>query len=418
MSDKRNRVAITGIGVISPIAIGVKNFDSALRAGKPNLTALDGRFGEDFPVKIVGAVNDFDPNLYFEDKKEVKRTDRFTQFAVAAAKDALKDAGSDFADTDRFRKGVIFGVGIGGLQLTLDEHTKMTERGSSRISALYVPMMIANMSSGAIAMHTKFNGDNFVCSSACASSTHAIGEAFRKIKDGYLDVCIAGGTESVISEFPLAAFGNMKALSKSSDPERASIPFDGERDGFVLGEGAGALILENFDHAKARGAHIYAEISGYGATDDAYHITAPAPDGKAAAYAMAAAVKEAGIALADVDYVNAHGTSTPMNDRTETTAIKLAFGDHAAKLKVNSSKSLFGHLLGAAGAVEAAACALQIAGGYIHKTAGYKTPDPDCDLDICKDGYENITVNAALSNSLGFGGHNACILLTKERTDG
>jgi 3-oxoacyl-[acyl-carrier-protein] synthase II len=373
---------------------------------------LEDRFGENFPVKIAAEVKDFDPLPYFADKKDVKRTDRFAQFAVAAAADALTDAGTDFSDIDRFRKGVLFGVGIGGLTLTLDEHVKMLEKGSARVSALYIPMMIANMSSGAVALKLKsFCGDNFVCSSACASSTHAIGEAFRKVKDGYQDVVIAGGTESVISEFAMAAFNNMKALSKSTDLSRASIPFDLERDGFIMGEGAAALILESFEHAVARGAKIYAEIAGYGATDDAYHITAPAPDGSAAAYAMTAAVAEAGIPLTEVDYINAHGTSTPMNDRCETAAIKLAFGDHAANLKVNSSKSLFGHTLGAAGALEAAATALQIKGNFIHKTANFKTPDPDCDLDNCKDGYENTEIRAALSNSLGFGGHNACILL-------
>jgi 3-oxoacyl-[acyl-carrier-protein] synthase II len=406
------RVVITGMGVVSPIGKDLETFDHALRTAETGFNFLGDRFGENFPIKIAAEVKDFDPTPYFEDKKDARRTDRFAQFAVAAAVDALADAGTDFADIDRFRKGILFGVGIGGLQLTLDEHTKMIERGSARISALYIPMMIANMSSGAVALRLHdFCGDNFVYSSACASSTHAIGEAFRKIKDGYLDVCIAGGTESVVNELAIAAFNNMKALSKSDNLDRASIPFDLERDGFVMGEGGAALILERLDHAKARGAKIYAEIAGYGATDDAYHITAPSPDGVAASHAMTAAVREAGLALSEVDYINAHGTSTPMNDRCETAAIKLAFGEHAANLKVNSSKSLFGHTLGAAGALEAAATALQIAGGFIHKTANYKTPDPDCDLDICKDGYSDYKIRAALSNSLGFGGHNACILL-------
>ncbi|MDR0986143.1 MAG: beta-ketoacyl-ACP synthase II [Ruminococcus sp.] len=405
-------VAITGIGVITPIAKSVKEFDSALRAGDIGFNLLGDRFGADFPIKVAAEVKDFDAARYFPDKKDIKRNERFAQFAVAAAIDALSDCGSDFSDIDRFRKGILYGVGIGGLQLTLDEHSKMLEKGSNRISALYIPMMIANMSSGAAALRLKeFCGDNFVCTSACASSTHALGEAFRKIKDGYLDVCIAGGTESVVNELAIAAFNNMKALSKSSDPARASIPFDAERDGFVLGEGAAALILENIDHARARGARIYAEIAGYGATDDAYHITAPSPDGDAAAYAMTAAVKEAGLTLADIDYINAHGTSTPMNDRCETAAIKKAFGEHAGKLKVNSTKSLFGHMLGAAGAAEAAATALQIHGHYLHKTAGLTIADPECDLDNCKDGYANVKIRAALSNSLGFGGHNACILL-------
>ncbi|MDR0975285.1 MAG: beta-ketoacyl-ACP synthase II [Ruminococcus sp.] len=405
-------VAITGIGVITPIAQGVKDFDSALRRGDIGFNLLGDRFGADFPIKIAAEVKDFDASKYFPDKKDIKRNERFAQFAVAAALDALEDCGSEFEDIDRFRKGILYGVGIGGLQLTLDEHSKMLEKGSNRISALYIPMMIANMSSGAAALRLKsFCGDNFVCTSACASSTHALGEAFRKVKDGYLDVCIAGGAESVVNELAIAAFNNMKALTKSSDINRASIPFDKERDGFVLGEGAAALVLENTEHARARGARIYAEIVGYGATDDAYHITAPSPDGEAAAYAMTAAVKEAGLAPSDIDYINAHGTSTPMNDRCETAAIKKAFGEHSAKLKVNSTKSLFGHMLGAAGAAEAAAAALEIYGHYLHKTAGLTVDDPECDLNNCKEGFDNIEIRAALSNSLGFGGHNACIAL-------
>jgi 3-oxoacyl-[acyl-carrier-protein] synthase II len=417
MSSAKARVAITGIGVITPIAQTVSEFDEALRQGKTGFSSLENRFGEDFAIKLAAEVKDFDPLKYFADKKDAKRTDRFAQFAVAAAKTALEDSGSDFEELDPYRKGILFGVGIGGLQLTLDEHSKMVDRGSSRISALYIPMMIANMASGAIALaldteeKSGFHGDNFAYCSACASSTHAIGEAFRKIKDGYLDVCIAGGSESVINEFALGAFNNMKALSKSDDPSRASIPFDKERDGFVMGEGGAALVLENYDKAVARGAKIYAEIAGYGATDDGYHITAPSPYGKAAAAAMSMAVKEAGLEPSDIDYINAHGTSTPMNDRCETAAIKLAFGEHAAKIKVNSTKSMFGHMLGAAGAAEAAAVALQIKGNYIHKTAGLCQLDPECDLDNCKDGYENFNVRAALSNSLGFGGHNACILI-------
>jgi 3-oxoacyl-[acyl-carrier-protein] synthase II len=415
MPKNTQRVVITGIGVITPIAQTVEDFDKALRAGKTGFSLLSDitdSISADFPVKVAADVKDFDPLPFFNDKKDAKRTDRFAQFAVAAAVNALNDSGTDFEDFDRYRKGILYGVGIGGLQLTLDEHAKMTERGSNRISALYIPMMIANMAGGAAAMRLRsFCGDNFVCSSACASSTHAIGEAFRKIKDGYLDVCIAGGAESVISEFPLAAFNNMKALSKSADVNRASIPFDKDRDGFIMGEGAAALVLESYDHAVKRGARIYAEIAGYAATDDAYHMTAPAPDGAAAAYAMTAAVREAGLSLSDIDYINAHGTSTPMNDKCETAAIKLAFGDHAEMLKVNSSKSLFGHMLGAAGAAEAAATALQVSGGYIHKTAGLQNPDPDCDLDNCPDGYENFHVRSSLSNSLGFGGHNACILI-------
>jgi 3-oxoacyl-[acyl-carrier-protein] synthase II len=407
------RVVITGIGVISPIGCDVNTFTDHLKSAKQGFSFLtqEDRIPADFEVKIAGKVNDFVPENYL-DKKEARRNDRFTQFAIAAAKDAIKDSGSDFSDINKFRKGVLFGVGIGGLQLTLDEHSKMLEKGSSRVSALYIPMMIANMASGSISLTVPgFWGDNFIISSACASSTHAIGEAFRKIKDGYLDTVIAGGTESVINEFPLAAFNNMKALSHSTDLERASIPFDKERDGFVMGEGAAALILEEYEHAKARGAKIYAEIAGYGATDDSYHITAPAPTAEAAAYAMASAVKEAGLSLTNIDYVNAHGTSTGLNDKSETLAVKNTFGDHAKNIKINSTKSLTGHLLGAAGAVEAAAVALQIKNGFIHKTAGYKVFDPDCDLDYCVSETINKAPHAALSNSLGFGGHNACVLI-------
>ncbi|MDR0947433.1 MAG: beta-ketoacyl-ACP synthase II [Ruminococcus sp.] len=407
-----SRVVITGIGVISPIGNSVSEFSQSLKDGTIGFSYLGDVVGENFDVKVAGIVKDFVPENYM-DKKEARRTDRFAQFAVAASKDALKDCGTDFSDIDKFRRGVMFGVGIGGLQLTLDEHTKMTEKGSNRISALYVPMMIGNMASGAVAMQTGFCGDNYIISSACASSTHALGEAFRKIKDGYLDVVIAGGAESVVNEFTLAAFNNMKALSHSSDLERASIPFDKERDGFVLGEGAAALILEEYEHAVKRGAKIYAEIAGYGATDDSYHITAPSPTGEAAARAMENAVKEAGLSPADIDYINAHGTSTGLNDKSETTALKIAFGEHASKLKVNSTKSLMGHLLGAAGAVEAAAVAIEIKEGFLHKTAGFRVTDPECDLNYCTEGTIQTEVNAALSNSLGFGGHNACICIKK-----
>ncbi|MBQ5336268.1 MAG: beta-ketoacyl-ACP synthase II, partial [Oscillospiraceae bacterium] len=310
---------------------------------------------------------------------------------------------------DPYRVGVIIGCGIGGLELTNQEHAKYLEKGPGKISVFYVPMMIGNMAAGTIAMKTGFKGDNFATVTACASSTHAIGEAFRKIKDGYIDAALCGGTESCITKFALGGFNNMKALSRSTDLERCSIPFDKERNGFVLGEGSAVLVLEEYEHAVARGAKIYAEIAGYGATGDAYHMTSPSPEGDAAARAMVNAYTEAGLKAEDVTYVNAHGTSTGLNDKYETTAIKKAFGAHAANLKINSTKSMLGHLLGAAGAVEAVATALQMQHGLIHQTVGYKVPDEECDLFYCTEGNIKTEIKAAISNSLGFGGHNATL---------
>jgi 3-oxoacyl-[acyl-carrier-protein] synthase II len=325
----------------------------------------------------------------------------------------MKDSGSDFKDVDPYRAGVIIGVGIGGLNLTEQEHAKFLAK-PDKISVFYIPMMIANMAAGTVSMKTGFKGDNFATVTACASGTHAIGEAFRKIKDGYLDVALAGGSESCISRFALSGFNNMKALSREENPEKASTPFDLNRKGFVLGEGCGVLVLEEYEHAKARGAKIYAEIAGYGATCDAYHMTSPSPTGEAAAAAMKHAYEEAGLSAEDVTYINAHGTSTHLNDAYETTAIKIALGEEAAKkVVINSTKSMTGHLLGAAGAVEAIVTALSIQNDFVHKTLGYETPDPECDLDYCVEGNREITVNAALSNSLGFGGHNATLCLKK-----
>lgn len=411
MSAKR--VVITGIGVVSPIGNTVDEFYGSLKSGKLGFSPLTcEKLKEDFDVKLVASVNDFDPEKNI-DKKEAKRMDRFTQFALSAALDALKDSGSKFEDVDPYRAGVICGVGIGGLNLTCTEHSKYLEKGPDRVSVFFIPMMIGNMAAGTVSMKTGFKGANYCTTTACASSTHAIGEAFRKIKDGYLDVCIAGGSEACIGEFALGGFNNMKALSRSDDPERCSIPFDAERNGFVLGEGSGMLILEELEHAKARGAKIYAEIAGYGATCDAYHMTSPSPEGEAAAHGMILAYTEAGLKAEDIDYINAHGTSTGLNDKYETKAIKIALGDHAYKTVINSTKSQTGHLLGAAGAVEAIATALFCKNDYVSATAGYKVPDPECDLDYCTEGGRDMTVNAALSNSLGFGGHNATICVKK-----
>ncbi|MGN0642688.1 MAG: beta-ketoacyl-ACP synthase II [Huintestinicola sp.] len=406
------RVVITGMGVVSPIGNSIEEFRSSIKANKLGFSFIDDIVSESFDVRIAAPVRDFSPDKYL-DKKEAKRMDRFTQFAVYAALDAMADAGTKFEDVDPYRAGVIAGVGIGGLDLTMQEYGKYLEKGPDRVSVFFIPMMIGNMAAGTISMKTGFKGANYCTTTACSSSTHAIGEAFRRIKDGYLDVCLAGGSEACVNEFALAGFNNMKALSRSTDLERCSIPFDAERNGFVLGEGSGMLVLEELEHAKARGAKIYAEIAGYGATGDAYHMTSPSPTGEAAAAAMRQAYEEAGLKAEDIDYINAHGTSTGLNDKYETTAIKIALGDAANKVVVNSTKSMTGHLLGAAGAVEAIVTALSCKEDFVHKTVGFKVPDPECDLDNCTEGNRSMTVNAALTNNLGFGGHNATLCLKK-----
>ena len=406
------RVVITGMGTVNPLGKNVKEYWENIKANKLGLSFIDQFDASDFPVKIVVAVKDFDPGEYI-DKKEAKRLDRFTQFAVVASKQALEMAGTDFSDITPFRAGVIIGVGIGGLNMTEAEVTKFNAK-PDKVSVFFIPMMIGNMAAGTVAMQTGFKGDNFCTTTACASATHAIGEAFRKIKDGYLDVALAGGSEACISRFALSGFNNMKALSRAETLEEASTPFDLNRQGFVLGEGAGVLCLEEYEHAKARGANIIAEIAGYGATGDAYHMTSPSPTGEAAAYAMKCAYEEAGLKPEEVNYINAHGTSTGLNDKYETTAIKLALGEEAArKTVVNSTKSMIGHLLGAAGGVEAIVTALSVKEGFVHKTIGFKTPDPECDLDYATDSNRSVEIKGALSNSLGFGGHNATICIKK-----
>ena len=406
------RVVITGMGTVNPLGKNVEEFWENIKANKNGLSFVDSFDTTDFPVKIAGQVKDFDPAEYI-DKKEARRMDRFTQFAVAASKQAVEMAGTDFKDVSPFKAGVIIGVGIGGLNMTEKEVTKFVEK-PDRISVFYVPMMIGNMAAGTVAMQTGFKGDNFCTTTACSSATHAIGEAFRKIKDGYLDVCLAGGAEACISHFTLSGFNSMKALSKATELDKASTPFDLNRQGFVMGEGAGILCLEEYEHAKKRGANIIAEISGYGATADAYHMTSPSPTGEAAAYAMKYAYEEAGLKAEDVNYINAHGTSTNLNDKYETNAIKIALGEDAArKCVINSTKSMIGHLLGAAGGVEAIVTALSVKNDFVHKTINFTTPDPECDLDYAVDSNREMTVNAALSNSLGFGGHNATICLKK-----
>ena len=406
------RVVITGLGTVNPLGNHVEEFWENVKANKIGIKPVDQFDASDFDVKFVGSVKDFDPTEFI-DKKEARKMDRFTQFAVCSTKQALKMAGTDLSDLDPFRVGVIIGVGIGGLLLTEAEVNKFAEK-PDKVSVFFIPMMIANMAAGTVAMKTGFKGDNFCTTTACSSATHAIGEAFRKIKDGYLDAAICGGTEACIDRFCLSAFNNMHALSRATELEKASTPFDLNRQGFVLGEGCGVLCLEEYEHAKARGANIIAEIAGYGATGDAYHMTSPSPTGEAAARAMKMAYEEAGLKPDEVNYINAHGTSTGLNDKYETTAIKLALGEEAArKTVINSTKSMTGHLLGAAGGMEAVVTALSVKEGFVHKTLGFETPDPECDLDYATDGNRNVDIKGALSNSLGFGGHNATICIKK-----
>ena len=402
------RVVITGLGILSPIGNTVDEFCTNLRAGKHGFTLEPWFPGQSEELNVVARVKNFDDSEYI-DKKEARRTDAVTRYAVYAAKKALEDAGSDFADIDPYKRGVIIASGIGGIQTTEEQILNYHNKGNGRVSVFTIPMMIGNMAPGVVAIKTGFKGVNYSIVSACASSTHAVGEAFRMIKHGYLDCAAAGGTEACSIGFSMAGFNNMHALTRSTDPDRASIPFDKERSGFVLGEGAGIVILEEYEHAVKRGAKIYAELAGYGATCDAYHETSPSPDGEAGAKAMQFAVEEAGVPFETVNYCNAHGTSTKMNDSTETNALKTAFGDHAYKIAVNSTKSMTGHLLGAAGGLETVAVALQIKNGFVHPTVGLKVDDEECDLDCCKGGTRDMKITGAISNSLGFGGHNATL---------
>jgi 3-oxoacyl-[acyl-carrier-protein] synthase II len=406
------RVVITGMGVVTSIGQDMDTFWHNIKEGNHGISFIERFDTTDLEVKVAAEIKDFDPSKCF-DKKELRRTDLYTQYAMEATRQALENSGTDFKDLDPFRVGVIVGSGIGGFGSTEIEHRKFIEKGAKRVSVFYIPMMISNMAAGTISIRTGFKGANFAPVTACATSSHAIGEAFRYIKHGYLDACVTGGSEAALSAFAIAGFDNMKALSHSEDPSRASIPFDKERDGFVMGEGAGILVLEELEHAKARGAKIYAEVVGYGATADAYHMTSPDPEGEGAAKGMQLAYEEAGLTAADVDYINAHGTSTPLNDRYETIAIKKALGDHAKDVMVSSTKALTGHLLGGAGAVEAIVCAKALEEGFVPGTANFKVFDEDCDLNNMTDGGKAVDIKVALSNSLGFGGHNATICLKK-----
>ena len=402
------RVVITGLGCVTPCGNSPQELWDSLMAGRHGF-----EMGNWFPEEpetpgVVAKVKNFDPSELF-DKKELRRNDVIVQYAVYCAMQALKDAGTDLKDIDPFKVGCVIGSGIGGIYTTEEELMTYRDKGNKRVSVFTITKMIGNMAAGEVAIKTGFKGSNFCVTTACASGTQAIGEAFRAIKHGYLDAALAGGTEHSDIGFCYAAFNNMKAVTRSVDVDRASIPFDAERSGFVLGDGCGILVLEELEHAKARGARIYAEIAGYGSTCDAYHETSPDPEGLGGAKAMEFAVKEAGIDPALVNYINAHGTSTHMNDATETKAIKTVFGDHAKQIAVNSTKSMTGHLLGAAGGVEAVVTALSIKEGKVHRTLGYKTPDPECDLDYVTEGTRELKITAALSNSLGFGGHNGCL---------
>jgi len=402
------RAVITGLGVVSPIGNTIDEFWDSIVNGRHGFTLANWFPGQSDELNVYADVKNFDPGDYIE-KKERRRTDLMTQYAVYAAKKALEDSGSDFKDLDPYRCGVIIGSGIGGLHTTDEQIPTYHNKGNSRVSVFTIPMMIGNMAAGTVAIKTGFKGVNYCPVSACSSGAHAVGEAFRAIKYGNADVMLAGGSEACRLGFAFAGFNNMHAITKSNDVNRASIPFDKERSGFVLGDGSGVIVIEEYEHAKARGAKIYAEIKGYGATCDAFHETSPDPCGEGGAKAMELAVKEAGVPFEQINYINAHGTSTTLNDRTETTAVKLAFGENAKKLVINSTKSLTGHLLGAAGGVESIAVCLQMKNGLVHATAGLKVDDPECDLDNCKGENRKMEITGAISNSLGFGGHNVSL---------
>ena len=395
---EKRRVVITGMGTVNPLGHNTADSWQAVREGVCGIAPITQYDSSAQKVHLAAEVKDWDPTVYI-DKREVRHMARYTQFAMASAKEAMADSGLDLSAENLERCAVIVSSGIGGISTTESEQTRCLQRGFDKASPFYIPTSIANMAAGPV--------------TACAGGSNAVGDAFRHIRDGYADMALCGGAEAAVTPLSIGGFTSMRALHVGDDPNRASIPFDGERDGFVMGEGAGILLLEEYQHAVARGAKIYAEVVGYGATCDAYHITAPAPNGEGGARAMAQAIQDAGITADQVDYVNAHGTSTPLNDSGETAAIKTVFGDHAYKMAVSSTKSMTGHMLGAAGAVEAIFTALALKDGYLPATINYKTPDPACDLDYVPNEGRSADIHYALSNSLGFGGHNACVLLKK-----
>ena len=408
---KNRRVVVTGMGAITPIGNSVEEFWSGIKEGKTGFGPITYFDTADYRCKLSAEVKDFDPTQYM-DKKSARRMEQFCQFAVAAAGQAIADAGLIMEQEDPYMVGCSVGSGIGSLQAMEREYDRLKEKGPGRVGPMLVPLMISNMAAGNVSIAYGLKGKSLNVVTACATGTHSIGEAYRTIQYGDADVMVAGGTESSITPIGIAGFSALTALSFSEDPQRASIPFDKDRNGFVMGEGSAVVVLEELEHAKKRGAKIYAELIGYGCSSDAYHITSPAEDGSGAATAMLNALKDGGVAPEELTYINAHGTSTHHNDLFETRAIKLAFGEHAYDLKINSTKSMVGHLLGAAGAVEFVTCVKEIQEGYIHRTVGLRETEEELDLNYCRDSYEE-EVPYALTNSLGFGGHNASLLLKK-----
>jgi 3-oxoacyl-[acyl-carrier-protein] synthase II len=410
----KRRVVVTGMGAITPVGNDVATTWRALLDGKSGAAPITHFDAANFPVKFAAEVKDFDPLTYME-RKEAKRADQFTQYAVGAANQAMKDAGlAEPNGLDPDRIGVIVGSGIGGLRSFEEQHDVYRQRGPGKISPFFIPMFISDIAAGIVSMQFNAKGPNYATVSACATSAHAIGDAYRTIQYGDADVMITGGAEATVTPMAIGGFANMKALSERNDsPETASRPFDATRDGFVMGEGSGMVILEELEHARARGARIYAEIVGYGATGDAYHLTAPAPNGEGAQRAMKRALKDASLGPEDIQYINAHGTSTPANDLNETLAIKAVFGDSAKTVNVSSTKSATGHMLGAAGAVEFLVCALVVGEGIIPPTINYKTPDPECDLNYTPNEAVRREVTSAISNSFGFGGHNTTLAVKR-----
>ena len=407
----KKRVVITGMGAVTPIGIGVDAFWNGIKEEKTGFAPITHFDTTDYKCKLAAEVKDFDP-AQFMDKKAAKRMELFSQYAVAATKEAMEDAALDMTREDAFRVGCAVGSGIGSLQAMEREHSRLLEKGPSKIGPLLVPLMISNMAAGNVSIQFGLKGKSINVVTACATGTNSIGEAFRTIQYGDADVMIAGGTEGSVTPIGIGGFSALTALSNSTDPARCSIPFDKDRSGFVMGEGAGIVILEEWEHARKRGARIYAEIAGYGCSSDAFHITSPAEDGSGAAKAMINAIQDAGLQPEDIGYINAHGTSTHHNDLFETRAIKLAFGEHAKKLRINSTKSMVGHLLGAAGAVELVTCVKEIEEGFLHRTVGLIESEEELDLDYCKESRQ-MDITCALSNSLGFGGHNASLLVKK-----